>query len=493
MVKIRVLSFDRLTDWSSRPAKIVLYKVQSNRTNVLYEPSYLPYNGCNRRGGGERHHEGKVAKRTLDEKENNAVALIGLIDSLFKSGTMDEAGAAQMEEMRKREMERLVAKKHRYSICQRGNGLYQTKLQGGKCKTAKTRDELVAWLYGHYYGGGSEPTIESLFFEWMEEKKAFRTSETISKNFHEWEKYVGGQEFVRKPIADVKASELLTYYRSLVADGTMQKRCFNNIKSLINETYDYAITKNIVNANLSRNTRTKNLNFSTEKRRKNDYFDREERERLLSYLHTKGDDFYALAIILQFSLGCRIGELKGLTWDDYDPKRRTVYIHSQVVQRKSGDVERRLTRVNHTKGKSELANRLIPLSDNAVWALERLRGMGRRGEYVLSNRAGRPITTARYDEWLKKYCREAGIDEHSSHDIRRYVISASLEAGIPDSVVQHNSGHLHLSTTMGYKREVGYRQYAQEFINVVQFSCETPPVTSEPVEANPPDPHEQWF
>lgn len=397
------------------------------------------------------------------------ISRIEYLENLLNDDTISDIEVANICEMRDANIEKIINEYHHYAICTRKNGLKQTKLPDGRAITAKNQASLYEKLYEYYLDKIEKPpNINSLFEKWIEDKQKFRSSETISRNLSDWNKYLKDSKIANKPIEEITSYELLMFYRELVGDGIMTRRCFTNVKSIINEVYDYAVGNNIVPLNISKNISTKNLTFGVGEIRKKDYFSTEEKKTLIEYLLTKPDDVYALILILQFSLGCRVGEIKALTWDDYDRVKRTIFIHKQMVKRRQDDGKNKQVVLKHTKAKDAKGNRTLPLSDNAIWALERLRELNLNDELICVNHLGHPLNTNHYNEHIQKYCQAIGIEPHTSHDTRRFVISASLEAGIPDNIVQRNSGHLNLSTTMSYKRDVEFKKYTEEFLKAVQ-------------------------
>ncbi|MBQ6966407.1 MAG: tyrosine-type recombinase/integrase [Lachnospiraceae bacterium] len=166
------------------------------------------------------------------------------------------------------------------------------------------------------------------------------------------------------------------------------------------------------------------------------------------------------------------GELKALHWSDYNEEAGTLYIHRSIVYRKAYDEAlgrevKRPKELPRTKGKKKEANRILPLTENAVMALNILKGLSNGCEYVVTNNAGNTIDTSKYNSWIKRYCDKAGIREHSSHDSRRYAISALLDSGVPLETVKTFAGHLETSTTASYFRRIQDNKFNEAFINAL--------------------------
>ena len=124
--------------------------------------------------------------------------------------------------------------------------------------------------------------------------------------------------------------------------------------------------------------------------------------------------------------------------------------------------------IQRTKGKKKEANRVLPLTENAIKALEILKKLSEGSEYVVTNNVGNTIDTNKYNSWIKRYCDKAGIREHSSHDSRRYAISAMLYDGMPLEAVKDFAGHLDASTTESYARRIHNERFRETFVNALK-------------------------
>ena len=149
-------------------------------------------------------------------------------------------------------------------------------------------------------------------------------------------------------------------------------------------------------------------------------FTEDEAQKLLSLLKTIDDDPYALAIRLDFNLFIRVGELTGLKWEDVDINKRTVYICHQVTyEPKLNDNlsfgSKIMTTEGYLKGCTSQGYRHEYLTDEAVEILKQAKELNPDGEYVFMP-YGRPMITTTFNKRLKKYCTEAKIPYHSSHN-----------------------------------------------------------------------------
>ena len=172
-----------------------------------------------------------------------------------------------------------------------------------------------------------------------------------------------------------------------------------------------------------------------------------ERKKLLAYLADK-NDIYSLAIMLDFQLVARIGELLSLRWCDIEGTN--IHIQSQLLpERKMNDdltfSKREYVNVNHVKGNTDKGFRYQPLTSEALRILEKIRKLNPDGEFILM-KDGKQLNTYTFNRWLKRYCESCSIPVRSSHKIRFSVAPILYDSGVPNTVLQQLPGHI--TTTM---------------------------------------------
>ena len=407
------------------------------------------------------------------------ISEINALRKVLENDTIDMIGAASIETAMKKNIEKFIKEHHHNTISFREDkGLWQTKVPPGRKRiSAKTVDTLKLKLFDYYTGQDETNkihTLENLFPEWIEERKTLRPSETTDHNIQDWMKYLKGTDFVKLDIREISVAQWSDFSLHLVGNGKMKQRCYGNIRSVVNGIMDYAARKGYIQSNILRNGQKMDLNFAESDGNEDnpeDAFTMEEKEQLfsflLSHIKKKSEDLrYACLLILQMSTGIRVGELKALHWSDYNEDEGTLYIHRSIVYRKVYDETlgrevKRPTELQRTKGKKKAANRVLPLTENAIMALEILKGLSGGSEYIATNRAGNTIDTNKYNKWIKRYCNSAGIREHTSHDSRRYAISALCDSGVPLETVKTFAGHLDASTTASYFRRIQDKKFSE--------------------------------
>ena len=142
-------------------------------------------------------------------------------------------------------------------------------------------------------------------------------------------------------------------------------------------------------------------------------------------------------VLLGGDAGLRRGEMIGLRWSDVDLRRRIITVQQAVWK---GIVD------TPKSGKG----RVIPLTDALAAALTRHRHL--RGERVLCEDGGDPITEKILRGWLTAAQRRAGLPDPTGalHILRHTFCSHLAVGGAPAKAIQELAGHEDLTTTLRY-------------------------------------------
>ena len=183
------------------------------------------------------------------------------------------------------------------------------------------------------------------------------------------------------------------------------------------------------------------------------------------------DNTTSLAVILQFYLGVRPGELVALKESDVSRD----YIHIQHMEtscytegadRKFRKTSREV--VEHTK--TDAGDREIPLIEKAKLVIKLAMDANERngcsGSYLFMNQ-GKRITENAIACRLRKYCRHLDIPYRSPHKVRKTVISSMIDEGININTVRKIIGHEDERTT--YNNYCYDRKRPEEIVS--QLDC----------------------
>lgn len=175
-----------------------------------------------------------------------------------------------------------------------------------------------------------------------------------------------------------------------------------------------------------------------------DFFDFEEAERLTEAAKTAGQPWSAM-VPLALLTGLRLGELRGLQWDDVDLVGRRLHV------RRAADDEGEL----HPPKSGQ--SRVVDLPQRAVQILRGHKHL--RGPFVFCRDDGAILQRwdcesgskrERDDSPLMKVCRRAGLRRMGWHGLRHTYASHLVMRGASITEVQQLLGHSTIAMTMIY-------------------------------------------
>ena len=185
-----------------------------------------------------------------------------------------------------------------------------------KSITSTSYPGLIDKLYEHFYGIQSY-SLEDFFEIWMKwrDEETGTSKKTIKENRFLWNSLLKNQEITKIPMKDLKVQDYIDYFRKITKDRQLTRKRFNDLKSILNGMLYLAVEKGIISHNCLSDINYKQFTFKAENNNVQP-FTEEERLKIIESLSARTDDFYSLAILLDFHLVLRIGELKGLKWSD---------------------------------------------------------------------------------------------------------------------------------------------------------------------------------
>jgi integrase len=299
---------------------------------------------------------------------------------------------------------------------------------------------LIEKLYDHFFGT-TALTMEVYFETWMQWRatESSVTEKTIKENRFLWNALLKDQEITKVPLNSLLVKDYIRYFRIITKDRQLTRKRFNDLKSIMNGILYLAVENEVIDHNCLRDINFKQFAFKAEENNIKPYTE-EERLQIINHL---GDDFYDLAIKLDFHLVLRIGELKGLKWEDV--KGDTIFIRRFI------DDQNKV--IDDIKGHTSQGKRQMPLTANAQKILEQIRCQNSDSEYIFI-RNGQPLATVTFNRHLKKCCEELGIEYRSSHKLRFSTASIMYKNGMEDTELQKLLGHTSLNMTHHYLRSL---------------------------------------
>ena len=415
---------------------------------------------------------GDFTLTTRQELEKLRVAKLSLLD-LVANGMMDfNNNAIQMILME----EKLLKKQF---VIERHNGEIKekTRIKNGKTVsywwaevpkneggyqqiTATTEERLYEKLFNFYDTTITNIfTLEDAYKEWHRQREIdAKLHKTISGRTWDddedsWNRFWANTSLPSMKIKSITVRDILNVCKSITGAGNITIKSFNRAMNVLNQIYDFLLDEGIVDLNVARQIPKNRLKFKAPNNNIGKYYTREDRDKLLQYLHDlKQQTVYTLGISLSACLGKRIGEIRALTWDDYDVETKTLIIHHQITSDYENMDSTRKTDIDKDHLKSYQTAQIIPLSNYAVEVLEKLRNINGNKHYILNSKGQKPIGTAHFNEKLKEYCMECKIPYYSSHKFRFYGASEMYEKGVDESEISTYLNHSDVETTRIYDR-----------------------------------------
>lgn len=160
----------------------------------------------------------------------------------------------------------------------------------------------------------------------------------------------------------------------------------------------------------------------------------------------RADDPRAMALLIAFCTGMRIGEVCGLRREDLDLEKRVARVRRTVSR--IYDPTGRRSRVVAGSTKTRSGARDVPLARKMIPALRRLKARMAPGDYVVtgSARAREPRV---FRAWAARFVRRAGVERVLKfHAIRHTFATSLIEAGVDVKSVSAILGHRDITTTM---------------------------------------------
>ena len=342
---------------------------------------------------------------------------------------------------------------HNNKICQISDGRYKTH---NPQLIKKTKLELLIALYEYYFHQSPLPkrkkSIKTVYPQWLETYKSLieqghRSVGSLRHYESDYKRYLYGIELETRDITKITFQDIKNFYAEITANQAMTRKSLNNVKTLINQIFDYARDQNIPVIN-THDIRTIDLCCKETDNYDKVYSD-EERLKVLDTCKCQ-NNVYSRCIGLMFCLCVRIGEIKALKWSDVDFENKRVFIHRSMVQIKENGIYKDKC-VDRTKGKKKECNRYESLSALAISFLREQRKETAFCEYVFMTNE-HPLQTNMVNKKLKRICEQAGVEYLSSHKIRFWAVTAMYNQNIADSVIQYTAGHSDPATTNHYKR-----------------------------------------
>lgn len=250
-------------------------------------------------------------------------------------------------------------------------------------------------------------------------------------------------------IHSVSLLDLQTYINGLSGENTLST--IKRQRVILSVAFSYAEDNKLIEKNFMSKVKLPNEANIAKEAKEPVFLTTEERKALEKEAGRKntakehsgriGTPLYGISakvIVFLLHTGLRMGELKGLLWEDVDMDKRFLHIKHNVPTTK--DVI--------TTPKRKASIRRIPLDDVAFGIIEEL-SEDKNGKSVFHTKNGGFISRNDTDRTLKTMLKRAGIEKNPTlHDLRHTYASELIRNGVDMKTVSVVLGHSDISTTM---------------------------------------------
>lgn len=362
-----------------------------------------------------------------------------------------------------RNLRDIVLKKYKISLDRRGKyycNFYDR--EGVRRQKSSTSEEGLIQLLMEYELGGDVkkqkdiPTLESIYPKWIAMRKASVDGQTVIYDEFLWNKYYAGEKITQIDVRKIYPPDIKQWYAEKIREYGLTKKRAMTLKGVINGLFDYAVDSRIITSNPARQVHgiSRSVYGSDSRPEEKEFFTDEEVEKITGLCFAKYREtglVAYLAIVLNFSLGLRVGELVSLKISDF--KEDVLVVQRQEVANTSMDDQGK----NHRDGyrtvdylKKGRDHREIPLSAGAKSLVKIIAATVSKGDDLFV-KDGVRIHKDAVNRRMREICKELGIIQRSCHCIRKTYASILNESQLfTIEDIQKMLGHEDASTTHKY-------------------------------------------
>lgn len=371
------------------------------------------------------------------------------ISYAIEHGIINVACLSEAIEMNRRK-EIVENHKEKYSIWQgKTNLCWYTHLpeKNGGLKKIKRKNysDLEKDIYEFYKEKAYNPTIDDIFFEWLERKVTEENllPQTGDRYKRQYQQLMS--EFGKQKIRNISELDIENFVVKSIHKYHLTAKATSNLRILLKGIFRLAKKKGLVSFSISFVLEDMDISRKayTKVVRENDdlIFTDEEFQKIYRYVMENQENPRALGILLLFYTGMRPGELAALRWEDIDDS----FIHIKHMEEKFEKNGKTVYRVR-SMPKTEAGIRTIPIPDCALWIIK-LRKLHPSDEGYVFEANGKRLTIAAFDNYFRRMLQKIGVQQKSLSKIRKTYSSMLLDAKVEDSIVTHVMGHTDIKTT----------------------------------------------
>lgn len=306
--------------------------------------------------------------------------------------------------------------------------------------------------------------FSAVYRMWFKTKINTIKPQSVDRIDSTYRKYYSGSELDAMYIHLITEDVVIGFLNGCILCGHVSEKELSRIFQIVNNVLVYAAQLQLGYVRelrwdfIKRCLACENLSHGTRKE-----YIIPEADRQLLFRAVLDDNIYpekqvqSVGVLLNFYLGCRVGELSSLKWQDVYLHEHYLYVHNTYVKYferdETGARVGSIKYSNQDNCKTPHSIRKIPLIREAVFLLERMKELqlqhGYLSDYVFYNGSD-VVMTSSIERCIKTLCRLCCINEFTNHSIRKTFASVLHLAGVPTKVICDLMGHTDFKTTERY-------------------------------------------
>ena len=334
--------------------------------------------------------------------------------------------------------------------------------------------------------------INYVFDRYLSTKNNLR-GPTKANYIYNYDRYVRS-DFGKKHISDVRYSDIVLYYNSLMNQG-LGISTVDNVHCLLHPAFEMAVRDNVIRNNPTNGAlaEIKKSRNNSEKRHALTY---EEERAFLDYLDDDKNRRWKPLFTFMLGTGVRVSEVMGLRWCDIDLDQREISINHRIVYYQKNEKDYKCGYDVLDGAKTEAGIRMIPMLDPVYEALLEEKNnqkkygyhsiveIGGMKGFVFCNRNGSIHNDSTLNRKIKNIVDDYNAEEEikakrehreplllprfSCHIMRHTFCTRLCENETNIKVIQSVMGHKDIQTTLDIYAEVSEKKKIDVFKSLNQ-------------------------
>ena len=274
----------------------------------------------------------------------------------------------------------------------------------------------------------------------------------------DWERFYASESaFIKMPIHTITKIDVDDFFSTVITKHSIKKKAFYNMCGILKQVFEYAVDAELLEKSPYRIKVNKKKLVTDKKDSTKEVYKPNEIELFVEEMERRlrNNPFNTapLAVLLDFELGTRKGEILAISPDDIVGDK--IHIHRQVVEEFDvSDLDNIKSLgyflVDYTK--STDGDRWLPLTQRAKEIISRVQEINKEYGFscngLLFRRKGTLLSPDTIDAQIKRGCEYIGIPVKTMHKIRKTYASTLLYSGVNVSIVKDMLGHADENTTL---------------------------------------------